>query len=242
MSRRLGLAVESVADTCEGCGRTLDSFGWHRCTCMRTGRVQTRHKPLVAVWQRVFREAGIPIPDRNRERVMASTHINRGPTDMRRMDLITPGIDGVFQGSPLFMDVTIVSPIRGNGRSMPHSYRTNGAALSRADDRNRNRDYPDVERSSTAQLLCLGVETYGRWGDHSITLVRQLARYRSRNSPDYVRASVEQCSNNRWWGLLSVAVQCIVAEGILRLQGADLHAAGDSVEQLILEDLLHMHP
>ena len=120
--------------------------------------------------------------------------------------------------------------------------RASARALSRADDRNRNRDYPDVERSSTAQLLCLGVETYGRWGDHSITLVRQLARYRSRNSPDYVRASVEQCSNNRWWGLLSVAVQCIVAEGILRLQGADLHAAGDSVEQLILEDLLHMHP
>ena len=125
---------------------------------------------------------------------------------------------------------------------MSHSYRTNGATLSRVDDRNRNRDYPDVERSSTAQLLCLGIETYGRWGDHSITLIRQFVRYRSRNSPDYVRASVEQCSNNRWWGLLSVAVQCIVAEGILRLQGADLHAAGDSVEQLILEDLLHMHP
>ena len=42
--------------------------------------------------------------------------------------------------------------------------------------RNRERDYPDVEASAHAQLLCLGVETYGRWSPDYLTLVRQLAK------------------------------------------------------------------
>ncbi len=88
----------------------LDAFGHHRTTCMRTGRVQARHKFLVQAWRRVFSEAGIVIPDRNVERCLRDTHINRGPHDTRRMDLVTPGVPGVFGGAPLFIDATMVSP------------------------------------------------------------------------------------------------------------------------------------
>ena len=219
LSRRLGLPIEAVADVCEGCGHVLDEFGWHRSTCMRTGRVQTRHKPLIYVWQRVFREAGIPIPDRNRERMLCTTHINRGEHDARRMDLITSGIDGVFQGSPLFMDITIISPLHGNGRAMPNSSRIDGAACIRADVRNREDDYPDVHQADSAQLLCLASETYGRWGDHCITLVRQLARFKAKNYPEYLQASVVNKSLSRWWGMLAISLQRIVIDSIISLTG-----------------------
>ena len=148
---------------------------------MRTGRVQVRHKPLLHVWQRIFREAGVPIAKQNFERLLRTTHIRRGPNDLRRMDLISAGIDGIYNGSPLFMDATIVSPLHGTGIPMPNSRNQDGAALARADRKNRQEDYPDVEASSQGQLLCLGVETYGRWNPHCLTLVRQLAKYKSRN-------------------------------------------------------------
>ena len=50
------------------------------------------------------------IPRRSVERELRTTHIRRSIHDARRMDLICHGIDGVFSGSPLFMDVTIVPP------------------------------------------------------------------------------------------------------------------------------------
>ena len=91
--------------------------------------MQVRHKPLIHVWRRVFREAGIHIPERNIERVLHTTHIRKGETDMHRMDLIAPGIDGVYGGCPIFMDVTIISPLHGTGIPMPHS-RNNNELLS----------------------------------------------------------------------------------------------------------------
>ena len=68
--RRLGLAVTYLTEYCEGCQRLLDPLGNHRATCMRSGRVQRRHRPLVAVWRKIFHEAGVPIPDRNVERTL----------------------------------------------------------------------------------------------------------------------------------------------------------------------------
>ena len=85
------------------------------------------------------------------------------------------------------MDITIISPLHGNGRAMPNSRRIDGAACIRADVRNREDDYPDVHQADSAQLLCLASETYGRWGDHCITLVRHLARFKVKNCPDLKR-------------------------------------------------------
>ena len=139
--------------------------------------------------------------------MLRTTHIRRGPDDARRMDLICPGIDGVYNGAPLFIDVTIVSPLRGNGTPMPHSADNDGAAVQRADVRNRTVDYPDVEASSHAQLLSLGSETYGRWHPSCLILVRQLARNTGRNMPDYLQKSVQITYYTRWWNLLSVTLQ-----------------------------------
>ena len=121
---------------------------------------------------------------------------------------------------------------------MPNSWRENGAALKRADKRNKEIDYPDVENDSSAQLLCLGVETYGRWRRHCITLVRQLANYKSSNVPDYLKNFVKAVYFARWWNLLSVQVQAIVGESVLRLNGSDLVEAADTSQMPSLTELL----
>ena len=105
---------------------------------------------------------------------------------------------------------------------MPNSDAQDGAAVAGATERNRIADYPDVEASTHAQLLSLGVEVYGRWSDQSLILVRQLARFKARNSPEILRKSVEVGYYKRWWSLLSVAVQKMVLTSILRPTGTDL--------------------
>ena len=157
---------------------------------------------------------------------------------MRRMDLLAPGNDGIYGGVPLFMDVTIVSPVHGTGLPMPRSHTQEGAALQRAENRNRTVDYPDVEASPLAQLLSLGVETYGRWSEHSLTLIRHLAKYKSNNVPPYLKRSVEQGSYVRWWSLLSVGVQQIVADSILRPAGSDLSFASSNNAQVPITEFL----
>ena len=228
LCRRLGLPVCVGGGACEGCGRELDAYGFHRATCMRTGRVHARHKHLVAAWRRVFGEAGINIPDRNVERFLRDTHIRRGPQDGRRMDLVTPGIANVFGGAPLFIDATMVSPLHGTGVPMANAATTDGAVLAAASNRNSTQDYPDVEASPLAQLLCLGVETYGRWGPHCLTLVRQLARNKASTYSAALRRPAEAAHTTRWWSLLSVAAQRQVAETSLREAGADLLPAGSA--------------
>ena len=108
----------------------------------------------------------------------------------------------------------------------------------RAKKFNRKLDYPDVEASTHAQLLSLGVEVYGRWSDQSLILVRQLARFKARNSPEILRKSVEVGYYKRWWSLLSVAVQKMVLTSILRPTGTDLQAAATYVQDPFLADVL----
>ena len=235
--RRLGLPVAAFRAPCEGCGRELDAEGFHRTTCMRTGRVHARHKVLVTTWRRVFREAGHNIPDRNVEHLMCTTHIRRSADDARRMDLVTPGLPGVFGGAPLFMDATCVSPLTGEGRPKPRAAGEDGAAVAEAERKNREEDHPDVEASPHACLLSLGAETYGRWSPHSQELVAQLARKKARGVPDLLRRTTDRAYTVRWWSLLAVALQRAVAESVLRESGADLMPAEGSVE-LPLVDVL----
>jgi len=140
------------------------------------------------------------------------------------------------------MDVTIVSPLHGTGVPMPHSATRDGAAVARADKRNKEIDYPDIEAASSAQLLCLGVETYGRWSSHCQTLVRHLAQYKASNCPEYMQRSIQTACFARWWNLLSVQVQAIVGESVLRMNGSDLMEGAESSRQPPLIDLMDCVP
>ena len=76
--------------------------------------MHARHSLLVAAWRQVFVEAGGSVPDRNVERCLSSTHLQVAPWDARRVDLVVPGLN-IDRGLPLFCDVTVHSPISGNG-------------------------------------------------------------------------------------------------------------------------------
>ena len=237
-ARRLGMPITPLQDSCERCGRLLDPHGNHRACCMRTGRVQHRHKPLVNCWIRILREAGVVVPQRNIERTLASTHVNRGPQDLRRMDIVTPGIPGVFRGKPLFIDATCVSPLRGNGTPTARSARIDGAKLKKVDARTKYTDYPDVEQSAEAALLSLSVEVFGRWGDDCLQLVRDLSRCKALSSPSLLQKNVRHAWASRWWGLLSVQLQTIMATSLLRSTGHDLSEAAAVLDMPTLVDLL----
>ena len=234
------MPITSLRDVCEGCGTELDRYGHHRTTCMRTGRVQGRHRHLVSAWRRVFAEAGVNIPDRNVERMLRSTHFRRNESDSRRLDLVTPGIPSVFGGAPVFVDATLVSPVRGTGVPMPRAAAVDGAALQAAERRNREVDYPEVEEAADAQLVCLGCETFGRQSKHSLVLVRQLARNTAAGYMPALRAAVQYACMSGWWALLGTAVQREVAVSCLRPAGADLLPAL-SLSSLPLADWLDMH-
>ena len=157
------------------------------------------------------------------------------------MNLICEGIDGVFGAAPLFMDATLISSLHGNDSPMPRSATEDGVAVGRADKKNREVDYDDVEASPRAQLLCPGVETYGRWSSHSLQLIRQLVKHKCSNLPPYLEKSMQHSYYRRWWSLLSVCVQKTLTEPILRPQGADLLPAADSLASFSASDMLDLH-
>jgi hypothetical protein len=224
LRRRLGLPVSAVAERCEGCSRQLDAYGHHRMACTRTGRLHARHKGLLAAWRQVFVEAGGSVPRRNVERLLRHTHVPTPPGDQRRLDLIVPGL-GIERGLPLFCDVTCVTPISCNGAARPGCLTIDGGAL-RSAQRTNDNTYPEVNASGLGRLCCLSVETYGRWGADCIRTVKAMAREKARGLPVRVRRGVELKLLHRWWSLLGIATQQLVAQTVLRQEGADLVREG----------------
>ena len=112
---RLGLPLDPSGGICEGCNTDLDVYGYHRETCSRTSRLHDRHKAMIDVWKQVLREAGARIRttgrNRNIERYLRNTHLDVAGTDGRRMDIVVGGLEGVYGGAPLFLDVTVMCSI-----------------------------------------------------------------------------------------------------------------------------------
>ena len=159
------------------------------------------------------------------------------------MDIITPGIPEVCRGTHLFLDATCVSPLHANGTPMPQAAGTPGIVLQRADRKNKESDYPDVEASLHASFLSLSVETFGRRGEQSLMLVNQLARYKAASAPPQLRSVTHTAYASRWWALLSVAVQKAVAQTLVRQGGPDLLSEPSALEPPTLVDVLdHQRP
>ena len=79
MFRRIGFPVLPMSMICEGCSVAIDAHGFHRSTCMRTGRVHARHRILLMTWVRILREAGLTIrttEEINKLSVSSGTHFS----------------------------------------------------------------------------------------------------------------------------------------------------------------------
>ena len=212
MRRRLGIAAFFEGG---------DQHGHAAMTHNAQGRLNARHNWLLAAWRQVFIEAGGSVPDRNVERLLRDTHVPVPPDDYRRLDLIVPGLN-VYHGLPLFCDLTIVSPITGTGAPRSGTSNTGGRLLEQAQTDN-DQVYHEVISSGLGTLLCLGCEVYGRWSQQCVDLVPALARERSRGLHPRIRRGVALSLQNRWWGILGVALQNAVAHCIMNSSaGVDL--------------------
>ena len=208
--RRLGLAINF-----EG-----DSHRHQRLASNLDARMNARHTVLCNAWRQVLSEAGGKIPDRNVERLLSSTFVPTSPGDLRRLDLVVPGLS-VHEGLPLFCDATIVTPISRNGFARPDTSNRVGRLLKEAIRTNAN-TYPEVTSSGLGKLLCLGAEVFGRWSSDCVELVPLLAREHSRDAHPQIRRGIMLGFQRRWWGILSVALQNSVADAVLKDVGADL--------------------
>ena len=82
--------------------------------------------------------------------------------------------------------------------------------------------YREVLESGLGRLLCLGCEVFGRWSADAVRIVPAMAAERSRGLPPSVREGARHALSARWWGILAVATQRVVAQAVLREAGADL--------------------
>ena len=110
-------------------------------------------------------------------------------------------------GEALCCDVTLVSPLRRNGRPQPRAAEHDGAVLAGARRRKETR-YPELASPGLQRLVVLACEV----GD----LVRRLVRVRSLRAPAALRRSAAVAWQRRWWGLLGVALQRAVVSTLLR--------------------------
>ena len=214
MKVRLGLAVSFDGP---------DAHGFQHLADNRGGRLNARHSGMLAGWRQVLVEAGGHIPDRNVERLLHDTHVPVPAADMRRLDLVVPGLN-VARGLPLFCDVTVISPVSRNGQPRPGTSNRGGLHLEIADADNVA-TYQPVVSSGLGALYCLGCEVYGRWGEPCIQLMKSLVRERTRLLHPRVRRGTALSLQHRWWGILSITLQKAVARAILRPAGEDLYVS-----------------
>ena len=75
-------------------------------------------------------------------------------------------------------------------------------------------------------MLTLACETGGRWSPECIKIVTQLAVARSRRCPEHLRKDACAAFERRWWALLSIVQQDVLAstlddDGMIALDGHD---------------------
>ena len=211
VKHRLGLAVLFDGG---------DSHGHYNLARSEGGRTNARHTGLVHVWRQIFIEAGGQVPDRNVERLLRQSHLPVPADDLRRLDLIVPGLN-VHHGLPLFCDITILSPITRKGTARGGTSNKGGGLFNRA-ERENNETYHEVLESGLGALFCLACETYGRFNSVSTTLIEDLAREKTRGIHHRVRTGLKLSLIKRWMSLSTMSLQKAVAIAIVRGSGADL--------------------
>lgn len=242
LRRRLRWPLPLGPRCCNGrsCARPLDELGDHWCSCMRSGRVRRRAKPLERIWARIFREAGCRVLENVFLRDMGLPGI--AAADGRQLEVIATG-SPLAQGVPLAVDATMVSPLHGTGEPWDRAQVVPGVSLQRA-ERSKEGKYPELVDSEAAQLTTLACETGGRWSSRCLEVVEQLAMARARSAPEHMRVSARLAYESRWWAMLSCTQQdtlaaTLVDDAILLLDGHD--AAEPEVSEVLVDELHSAH-
>ena len=84
-----------------------------------------------------------------------------------------------------------------------------------SEDRDCHKTYPELLVSPMIKLQVLACEIGGRWGGDAPKLISDLAKHKASTAPPELRTKVRRRWENRWWTMLSVAVQDAVSASML---------------------------
>ena len=208
---------------CNGasCNKILDNLGDHWASCMLSGRVRRRAKPLERTWARIFREAGARVVENAYLRDMG---LGLPASDNRRLEILATSTT-LAGGIPIGVDSTCYSVLHADGSPWKDAATIPGIALKRADS-SKATTYSILVDSPIVRLLTLACETGGRWSEDCVKTVATLAAARARSSPEHLQRQARLAFERRWWSLLSIAQEdalatTLVDDGIITLDGYD---------------------
>ena len=141
-----------------------------------------------------------------------------------------PGLN-THKSLPLSCDITILSSLNKLGQPRGGSSNRGGALFDRAQKEN-NDVYHEVIDSGVGALLCLACETFGWFNDTSLELIESLAREATRGQHFRIRVGLQKSLIRRWFALLSISLQTVDANAILRQTGCDLPTT--SIERIFV--------
>ena len=126
LRRRLRLRRPGGHDRCTGrsCRKHIDVYGDHYAACPRSGRLRRRAGPFEVAVRRVLREAGARVVPNMRLR-------DAGIRGARSGDAIEAAAFGLplSPGVPIFVDITLVSPLGADGQARRGAADTDGVAI-----------------------------------------------------------------------------------------------------------------
>jgi hypothetical protein len=161
--------------------------------------------------RRVLREAGARVVPNAKLRDLGVSTAPR--QDHRNIEAAAFGLP-LFQGVPLLVDITMVSPLHADGTPWRGAAATDAVAAEGARAR-KEAVYPELRSSETAKLVVVACETGGRWSEEAADFLRQLAQARSRSAPAVLRKSAELGWLSRWSSIMAVAAQASLAKTLL---------------------------
>ena len=221
LRRRLRLPILLDRGVCPGRHKVgnrlapvaLDDYGDHLASCMLSGRVKSRATPLEKTLARICKEAGGRVLP---NRPLSQMRIGVPPSDNRNIEVYVCGLD-CFNGVPLVLDVTMVSPLQCNGNPHPRAEIEPGVRMKKRVERKEAdyRELVDASARGEVKFMILPCEVGGRWGDTWFELIRVLAKEKARRAPKLLRRSAEFAWSQRWWNMLSVAAQASFASSLV---------------------------
>ena len=162
--------------------------------------------------RRVLREAGARVVPNAQLRQFGVRGAPR--RDGRNIEAAAFGLP-LCHGLPLFVDITMASPLHADGTPLRGAASTDGVAIAAAESRKRER-YPELAGASGGPaLIVVACETGGRWSQDAVGLLAGLAQAKARCAPRLLRRSAELGWLQRWSSILAVAAQAALATSLL---------------------------
>ena len=115
------------------------------------------------------------------------------------------------------VDATLVSPVGRDGLPRRRADTHPGATVQEAARRKRTQTYPEFYNSPRCRFAVFGLEIGGRWSTEAVTLIRQLALAKARNTPRWARQQAARAWSSRWASLAAVAAARAHAASLLEL-------------------------